>query len=137
MENYLYWQWRSRRNAVQKIPDPRLKTPVSKVIAMDIFGAEPKDEKSIADKLTKKYNPFVIFKEPDIVGMKGFRTTGNSTGIYKVNEDRIKQAHSVMNEFCPAEPSAAAGLALYFQRYDAGLVNPRQKIIVVNTGKGL
>ena len=137
LENYLYWQWRSRRNEVQKMHDPRLKAQASKVVSADIFGAEPVDPNSIADKLTKKYNPFVIFREPDIIGMKGFRTTGKLSGVYKIEEDRIKQAHAIMNTFCPAEPSAAAGLALYLHRYDLGLVNPRQKILVVNTGKGV
>jgi threonine synthase len=137
MENFLTWQWRSRRNAVQGTPDKRLKIPVHSVTQMDVFGAEPEKEDSIADKLTKTYNPFVIYKEPDIEGIKTFRTTGGATGVYKATEQKIEEAHKIMNEFCPAEPSGAAGLALYMQRHEQGLVNPKQKIIVVNTGKGI
>lgn len=137
MENYLTWQWRSRRNAVQSTPDKRLKIPASQVTKIDIFGAEPAKENSIADKLTKKFNPFIVYKEPDIVGIKAFRTTGHATGVYQVPEELIERAHYIMNVHCPAEPSAAAGLALYMQRCKQGLINPRQKIIVVNTGKGL
>jgi hypothetical protein len=34
----------------------------------------------------------------------------------------------------PTEPSAAAGLALYMQRYERGLVSPEKKVLIVNTG---
>jgi threonine synthase len=137
MENYLTWQLRSLRNTVQKRKDRRLKAPVSKVISTDVFGAEPEDPDSIADKLTKKFNPFVLFKEPDIKGLKTFGATGKATGVYKVTEEKIRQAYEIMNRYCPAEPSAAAGLALYLQRHEAGLVNPREKVLVINTGKGI
>ena len=142
MENYLTWQFRTQRNAAQKRPDPRLKKSLQKrpdkIISIDICGAAPElQTSSIADKLTSAFNPFVLFKDQDIAGLKAFGITGSETGIYKVSEERIQEAYELMSKLCPAEPSAAVGLALYMDRYKSGLVNPRDKIMIINTGKGI
>jgi len=134
MENYLTWQERNLRQG----RDPRLKTDISKVISMDILGAEPKERKSIADKLTADFKPFITFEDEDIKNLIKLDFTGKKTGKHLVDEERIKEAHEVMVKYgIEAEPSAAAGLALYLDRFDKGLVREDKKILVINTGKGL
>ena len=103
----------------------------------NVFGAKPQKSDSIADKLAGKFKPISLFSPEEIEELKKGEVLGNATGIYKVREGMIKKAHKIMNEFCPAEPSAAAGLALYLQRHKEGLVNPQERILVVNTGKGI
>lgn len=50
---------------------------------------------------------------------------------------KIKQAYELLSRYCDTEPSASAGLALYLQRFDHGKVRPQDKVLVVNTGKGI
>ena len=132
MENYLTWQIRNARNK-----DPRLKIPVGKLVDTSILGAEPEKKRSMADKLTKDYNPFVIFNDQDISALGTLAFTGRNTGVYQVSEERIRQAYQILSKYCDTEPSASTGLALYLQRYDDGKINSRNKILVVNTGKGI
>ncbi|MBI2129247.1 hypothetical protein HYU07_03320 [Candidatus Woesearchaeota archaeon] len=132
MENYLTWQTRNARNK-----DPRLKIPLEKLTGISILGAEPEQKRSIADKLTKNYNPFIIFDDQDFLALKTLEFTGKNTGVFKVSEERIKQAYQILSQYCNTEPSAAAGLALYLQRFDEGKINPRNKALIINTGKGI
>lgn len=132
MENYLTWQMRNTRHK-----DPRLRIPVGRLVNISILGVEPEIGKSIADKLTKDYNPFVIFREPDISALGALAFTGRNTGVYQVPEERIEQAYQMLRRCCDTEPSASAGLALYLKRFDEGKVNPRKKVLIVNTGKGI
>ncbi len=132
MENYLTWQMRNARHK-----DPRLKIPVGRLVNISILGAEPETGRSIADKLTKHYNPFVIFREPDISALSSLAFTGRNTGVYQVPEERIEQAYQMLRGYCDTEPSACAGLALYLKRFDEGKVDPRKKVLIVNTGKGI
>jgi len=137
IENLLTWQHRTYHNAVRGTPDPRLQANPSKVIKMNIYGAEPHRVKtSIADKLTKNFHPFALFADHDITALKALASTGRHTGVYKVSEDKIKEAERIMNQHVPAEASGAAGLALYLQRYERGLVEPDKKVLIINTGKG-
>ncbi len=101
-----------------------------------ICGAEPEQQNSMADKLTAHCKPFVIYGPQKIQEVQKQKITGDFTGVYGVNEEYIKNAWQRMNELCPAEPSGAAGLALYMQHYDQGLIHQTEKIVVVNTGKG-
>ncbi len=133
MENYLTWQQRNARNK-----DPRLKIPRGKLAEISILGAEPEKRDSVADKLTKDYNPFTIFRDRDISTLKSFSWSGENTGVYKVPEERIKQAyHMLRRKGIETEPSASAGLALYLQRFDEGKVDQRKKTLIVNTGSGI
>lgn len=134
MENYLYWQFENRR----KGPDPRLKIDLDKLRTISILGAEPEKKDSIADKLTAAFKPFLLFKDKDIGDIKNFRFTGENTNKYLVKEKYIKEAHGTMiKNNIEAEPSAAAGLALYLERHDKGLIQEGKKALIINTGKGL
>ncbi len=132
IENYLTWQARNARSK-----DPRLKIPVGKLISISIFGAEPKEGHSIADKLTKEYNPFVILDGQDINALGALSFTGRNTGIYRVPEEKIMQAYQILSGHCDTEPSAAAGLALYLHRLDQKKIDPAKKVLIINTGKGI
>lgn len=132
MENYLTWQMRNARTK-----DPRLRIPVARLLDIDILGVEPEKERSIADKLTKDYNPFIIYDNHDVSALGTLAFTGGNTGIYKVSEERIQQAYQLLSRYCNTEPSACAGLALYLQRFDEGKIDPRKKSLIINTGKGI
>lgn len=138
MENYLYWQNRTQRNDSSHTPDPRLRVDVASAIAASVIGAEPEEPDSVADKLLARFRPFLIFKDQDISGLKRFAFTGEQTGVYKTREDYINRALQIFQEHkIDAEPSAAVGLALYMQHWDKGVINPKEKVVIVNTGKGL
>ncbi len=137
-DNYLYWQRRTFNNAVSSAKDPRLNAPAVDVIGMHVFGAEPQTPDSIADKLTAKFKPFLIFKNEDVETAVNFLHTGKKTWIHKVLDEKIAEAHAIMLKHgIEAEPSAAAGLALYLMRYEKGLVNDRTRVVVVSTGIGI
>ena len=135
-ENYLTWQERTVRNGLVGTKDPRLKAKPQTVSSMSILCAEPIDPKSIADKLTKSFNPFTVFDADDVAALHSLAFTGQHTGFYKISEERIVQAYHMMQHFCATEPSAAAGLALYLDRFDQGKVDKRNKVLVINTGSG-
>ncbi|KKP32784.1 MAG: hypothetical protein A2312_02635 [Candidatus Staskawiczbacteria bacterium RIFOXYB2_FULL_32_9] len=138
MENYLTWQVRSMRNDSEGRKDPRLKIPTSKVISMNIFGAEPKNSDSIADKLSAPFKPFLLFKDQDVKAIVNFSFTGRETAKETVAEEQILKAHKILtDQGIKSEPSGSAGLALYIDRYEKGLIQDDKKILVVNTGKGL
>lgn len=137
MENYLYWQERSVRNESAGTPDPRLRAKAVTVTSTNIFGGEPAKPDSDADKLTAKFKPFLLFEDQDIRGLRNFFFTGKETGVEKVKEEYIRHGFEILNRHgITAEPSSD-GLALYMQRWDQRQVNPRGKVIVVNTGRGL
>lgn len=132
MENYLTWQIRNARAR-----DPRLKIPLERLLNVSILGAEPEERKSVADKLTKDYNPFVLFDSHDISALGTLAFTGENTGVDQVPEERLEEAYELLSRYCETEPSASAGLALYLQRFDEGKVRHNDKVLVVNTGKGI
>ncbi len=137
-ECYLRWQEKSLSNELEGTRDLRLKAPIRDVIAMNIYGAEPKRHiTSKANKLTAHYKPFRIFQDEDINDSRSLGFTGLHTGVYRIDEPRIEEAHQIMNAFCPAEYSGAAGLALYLQFWKRGTVKPGERVVVVNTGKGI
>lgn len=137
MENYLYWQAKSVRNEAAGTPDARLRTKMVTIAGADVLGGEPEKPDSDADKLTAKFKPFLLFKDPDIRGLRNFSFTGEKTGVEKVQEEYIKHGSDILNGYgITAEPSSD-GLALYMQRWDQGQVKPRSKVVVVNTGRGL
>ncbi len=132
MENYLTWQARNSRKK-----DPRLMIPVEELVDISILGVEPEQRISLADKLMKDHNPFVLYGNQDISALERLAFTGNDTGIYHVSEDRIKQAYNILSRYLNVEPSACAGLALYLQRYDEGKIDPGARPLIINTGKGI
>ncbi len=137
-ENYLTWQQRTIRNDANNRKDPRLKASPGKIASISILAAEPRKQNSIADKLTKRFNPFIAFEDQDIDALKTLAFTGENTKVYKISEEKIKQAYEILtSKGITAEPSACAGLALYLHRYDEGKIDPGKKILVVNTGKGI
>lgn len=136
-ENYITWQERTVRNACRGVRDPRLRVDARFVASMSILGAEPRSKKSIADKLSKSFNPFVHVEDQDICTMNSFSFTGPSTGVYQIPEARIKEAYALLGRYFETEPSACAGLALYLIRFEKGLIDPDAKCIIINTGKGL
>lgn len=136
-ENFLTWQQRSVRNDATGRRDPRLRVSLRQVASMDVLGAEPIAVNSVADKLTKPFHPFELFKDRDISALSSFGFTGRNTGVYPISEVRLIEAYALLSRYCETEPSAAAGLALYLDRFQRGLVNPRRKTLVVNTGRGI
>jgi len=151
MENFLTWQSLTLHNGMN--PDPRLgvrsKDPsvirdaISRVQRLTIFGAEPSNPNSDADKLTAPYKPFLIFRAEDIASQVTLHRTGAETAKVSVEESYIHAAYEIFRrEGIKAEISAATGLALYMQRCDGVGERERDRIItrkalVVNTGKGL
>lgn len=137
-ENYLSWQEISARNFVSGRKDPRLKVPVWRIANIDIMGAEPGALDSVACKLTKRYNPFRLFDDSDIRALGLFSFSGENSGVHKVSEERIKQAYEILTgKGVEAEHSSAAATALYLDRWEKGLVNHGDKVVIVNTGKGI
>jgi threonine synthase len=138
MENYLTWQQRTFRKAVGNVRDPRLNVRVGKVISIDILGATPEELKSDADKLVTDYNPFRMFDDSDVSSLISLEWTGRNTDVYTVSEEKLNQAVKLLADHgIEAEKSGAAGLALYLQRFEEGKVDPRKKVLIINTGNGI
>ncbi|MBI3232202.1 MAG: pyridoxal-phosphate dependent enzyme [Candidatus Doudnabacteria bacterium] len=114
-------------------------TTLSKV---KIFGAEPESLNTIADKLSAPAKPFKHYTPKGLEELKGWQMTPVETGVYKVSEDSILAAYELLKARGAAlgiqtEPSAAAGLALYIQRWKENMRDSEQNVIIVNTGHGL
>ncbi|MFA4874223.1 MAG: pyridoxal-phosphate dependent enzyme [bacterium] len=142
MENYLYWIERTLRNESEHRRDPRLTASVTSVISTHVFGAEPESYPSCAVKLAARCKPFRIFTDEDIDSFVKLAFVGNETGKYRVSDPLIEAAYALLTSHgIDAEKSAAAGLALYMQRFDAkrkqGLDPRRNKAMIVDTGMGL
>ncbi|MBI2483558.1 pyridoxal-phosphate dependent enzyme [Candidatus Uhrbacteria bacterium] len=149
MENFLTWQ----SLTLSKGPDDRLgvhpgdanaiQEMVASIQRMNIFGAEPAKKDSQADKLTASFKPFLIFQDRDIRSQVTLRRTGDDTGKFKVREECVTMGYEILKKNgIQAEPSAAAGLALYLQRCDTATKKEKdamlsRKTLIVNTGKGL
>jgi len=138
-ENLVTWQEKNVRLYMSDgKADQRLYIPIEKLLSMNILGAEPERIDSQAEKLPAYCKPFVLLKDNDINTLRNLSFTGEGTGVHKVREQYIKQAHDIFQKNgISAEPSGAAGLALYMQRYDEGRINQGKKVLIVNTGKGI
>jgi len=135
-DNYITWQRETALNGERK-KDVRLRVNPEDVARMSILAAEPRRVMtSKADKLTGQ-KPFRYYSENDLQGMRAFSFTGKDTGIYSVPEEKIKLAYEIMSRHFNCEVSAAAGLALYLQRYETGKIDPAKKALIINTGKGV
>lgn len=137
-DNYISWQRRTTIAAMSGKRDPRLKIDPLHVEHINILAAEPESVDSIADKLACRYKPFTFLKENDLAASHAFNVTGSQSGKYPVSDERIRQAFMMMLAHgIDTEPSAAAGFALYLDRFDQGLVRDDAKVLIVNTGKGI
>jgi hypothetical protein len=137
-ENFLYWQYRTAREASQNAGDPRLQADPAKVTNMNILSATSGNMHSVADKLPAAFRPFLTFKENDLAALKNFSFTGKETSSEDIPEEWIKYAHQVMtNHGINAEPSGAAGLARYMIRYKRSEIPDGAKSLVINSGLGL
>jgi hypothetical protein len=132
--NGITWQRLLCRNPIK---DQRFKKSPEEVSRISILGAQPENKESKATKLNG-FMPFQYYSENDFNGSKLMFYTGENTGIHRLGEDYLELAYRIL-DVCgiQAEISAAAGLGLYLQRYDAKLVNPDHKVLIVNTGKGV
>jgi len=138
MENYLIWQERTIRNESNRERDKRLRAEPGKIVSINVLGGEPVKPDSIADKLTARFKPFLIFNDSDISALARLDFTGRETEKVHVAEERIQEAFNIFQRHkVEAEPSAAAGLALYLERFSQGLIPKDKKILVVNTGRGI
>lgn len=136
-DNYLTWQRRSALSAMRGRLDPRLKADPVQLSHMRVLAAEPDSIDSIADKLVCRYKPFAFLKENDERFGRAFNHTGDASGKFTISDERVRQAFSILRaKGIDTEPSAAAGLALYMDRFEAGLVRDDAKVVVVNTGAG-
>ena len=136
--NYLTWQRETWKNGIAE-KDKRLLVSPEDAINIDIFAAEPRNVMhSIADKLTGE-KPFIHYHENDIKGAKILGQTGKNTDACKFDDTPyLSQAHKIMNDArINTELSAAAGLALFLQRYETGKIDPSKKHLIINTGKGV
>ncbi|RMF54531.1 pyridoxal-phosphate dependent enzyme [Candidatus Woesearchaeota archaeon] len=137
-ENLHHWQWKSIRNHFDRRPDPRLQVPIEVVASMQILGATPSDKHSSADYLTAPFNPFIIFDKNDIEAQNTLLSRGATSGIYGVREELIREAPKLIEgEVFETSPTGSAGLALYMQLWDQGLIPPNKKVLIVNTGRGI
>ncbi|MCK4590029.1 MAG: PLP-dependent lyase/thiolase [Nanoarchaeota archaeon] len=139
MENFLTWQEKNIRKYISdKKADPRLNLPLEHLLQISILGAEPERIDSQADKLPAYFKPFILFDDQDVSSLINLKFTGENTGVSKVKESYIIEAFKIFQKHrITAEPSAATGLALYMQRYDQSKINPKNKILIINTGKGI
>ncbi len=115
---------------------------IKNIEKIKIFGAEPKDSNSIANKLTAAAKPFAEYFEEKLRSYRKRGSTSPESGVGKVSETEIKKAHMLMKKYgepmgLRSEPSAAAGFALYIKRKRAGLVPVNTKVLVINTGCGI
>ncbi|MBW2972386.1 hypothetical protein KY359_05095, partial [Candidatus Woesearchaeota archaeon] len=59
------------------------------------------------------------------------------TRVYRVREDLILHAYDILSRYVDCEPSGAAGLALYMQRWEKKLIGPETHCLIINTGRGI
>lgn len=88
-----------------------------------IIGAKPIESISFADKLTGKYGPYPAFLEDH----------RDSVKTVSLSENEIIDAYEKVSPHLRVEPSAAAAFAAV-RHLDA---KPDQKIVVVNSGRGI
>ncbi len=136
-DGYLIHQRKTAYNGLKK-KDVRLRAYPWDVTSIDLLAAEPRRKMhSEADKLIGM-KPYIHLNEQDVRAMKLLKFTGQNTGRYSVEEKYINLAHKILTEAgIDAEKSAAAGLGLYLQMYEKEKIDPRKKVLIINTGKGI
>lgn len=138
---YLYWQKKIVMDYLHGNPiDPRLSKEIDprEIMKIGLLCAEPASYPSQADKLHGEFKPFLIFKDDDMEAISKFGFSGKGTGIYRISEAEIASAYGILRQEAVAcEPSSAAGLALYIQKFKAGKINPAKRVLIINTGRGV
>lgn len=129
---YLFHQQKNLRKK-----DPRLEIPLERLSQINILGAMPKSRFSVADKLVSDYLPFAPVGISDVDALKSLKFTGEQTGIYRVREDHIRDAYAILSGRFNCEPSSAAGLALFLQMGEQGLIDKNKRHLIINTGRGI
>jgi hypothetical protein len=138
MENYLYWQCRSARNESSGIRDPRLWVHTADVSSINIFGAEPKDSHSMADKLNAPVKPFfyLMIMILRLLLHLALPVKKRESFLFPKNAlDRRMNFYNVL--VLRSSHQRQLVRALYLERSDLGKVKEDAHILVVNTGKGL
>lgn len=119
-------------------PDDRLTADPFKVASCFLLAAEPKNSNSIADKLTAPFKPFTMLTNEKLLlesierGLPLTSLTIATEEVFIEEAVRQTQRHGIK-----VEPSGATSLALYLQLNREKLFEPEQKIICINTGKGM
>ena len=115
---------------------------------ISVIGVRPEAEDSKADKLTAHHNPFVLlpdgrsfnlltYSRESTAALRRDGHTGPHSDIIDVSEIELERAYSSMNQEFDTCYSASAGLAGYLSDKAAGNIKEGEKIIIVNTGKGI
>ncbi len=138
MDGYSYWQHRTGQNAVRGTRDPRLRIDPLRVADMSIVGVEPaKMDRTIADKAAAPFKPFLLLNDNDRAYLREQHLSGRFTGTKLALEEEIEEAFEYfLNHDIEAEPTGAIGLAMYLRFFRDKLIDHREKILVINTGRG-
>lgn len=112
------------------------------IYSIKLFGAEPENSSSVADKLSAPAKPFPTMWEKEMDWYKTEGQTNTETGIIKISENEILAGYELLKKTgqgkgIETEPSGSAGLALYMRRWEKGKIKKDAKVIIVNTGKGI
>ena len=137
LANYLTWQRITAVNAARHEKDIRLNAKPEDVLKINICAAGPRATmNSCADKLTGP-KPFLYYTDNDIDWLIDMQCTGARTGIYSLSEEEIKLGHNILTlSGIKTEYSAASSLGLCLQMLEKGRIHKKEKILIVNTGKG-
>lgn len=115
--------------------DPRFFGNVNNLRKCHYLGASSDEPDTRLDKLFSNYLPSIESFKKYIGELKSdYRCVGEKTGIYYVEEDYVDIAIDIATkQEIDFEPSGLAGLALLLQMKD--IIPPKDKILIVNTGK--
>lgn len=56
---------------------------------------------------------------------------------YALPEEKILQAYNILSKHMHTSHDGSASLALYMHRFEQGKISPRDRILIVNTGRGI
>lgn len=104
----------------------------------NIYGGEPADPNTKAIMLAAPSKPFKYFDPVEMQRLHEEKKTGKFTGVYKVFEVAIEDAHSLYQKHgIKAGYSSADALALYMTQYATNKEAAAGKTIIINTGRGI
>ncbi len=102
---------------------------------IDVFGAEPETADTKAVMLYAPSKPFKYF---DLKGIHKNTMGTDGPGVFTVSETGIEQAYQIYQKHhIQAGYSSATAMALYLKRFREGKVSEKDKVIIVNTGRGI
>lgn len=104
----------------------------------NIYGAEPENPMTKAVMLYAASKPYKYFDPLEMSKIQQQGRTGGLTGVYKISEQAIEDAHAIYQRHkISAGYSSAAALALYMTKYATNKDSRRGKTIIINTGRGI